>query len=69
MLATAPRGCAGAILIRDTDGNTLGTHQRIDTTPRYDLSAFGHAQATDRFHMVIDGDLIAHRYLGDARLW
>lgn len=30
--------------------------------PRYD----------DRFHTVIDGDridLIAHRYLGDAKLW
>ena len=53
---------AGSILIRDADGNTLGTRQRIDTKPRYD----------DRFHTVIDGDridLIAHRYLGDARLW
>lgn len=53
---------AGSILIRDADGDTFGTRQRIDTTPRYD----------DRFHTVIDGDridLIAHRYLGDARLW
>lgn len=53
---------AGSILIRDAGGETLGTRQRIDTKPRYD----------DRFHTVADGDridLIAHRYLGDARLW
>ena len=51
------------ILIRDAAGiETLGTRQRIDTTPRPD----------DRFHTVLDGDridVIAHRYLGDARLW
>jgi len=34
----------------------------IDTTPRYD----------DRFHTVIEGDrldLLAHRYLGNFKLW
>ena len=53
---------AGCILVRDTDGDRLGTRQRIDTTARHD----------DQFHTVVDGDrldLIAHRYLGDARLW
>jgi hypothetical protein len=53
---------AGCILYRDTAGDYLGRRQRIDTTPRYD----------DRSHIVIAGDridLIAYRYLGDARLW
>jgi len=53
---------AGCILVHDARGDTLGTRQRIDTTPRHD----------DQFHSVTDGDrldLIAHRYLGDARLW
>lgn len=52
----------GSILIRDAGGETLGTRYRIDAKPRYD----------DRFHTVVDGDrldLIAHRYLGEARLW
>ncbi len=50
------------ILLRDSDGETLGTRHRIDTTPRFD----------DRFHTVAAGeriDLIAHRYLGNAHLW
>jgi len=53
---------ASCIILRGTEGDSLGTRPRIDTTPRYD----------DRFHTVIEGDridLIAHRYLGDARLW
>jgi hypothetical protein len=53
---------ADCILYRDSDGEYLGRRQRIDTTPRYD----------DRLHTVIEGDridLLAHRYLGDARLW
>jgi len=53
---------ATCILLRDGQSDSLATRQRIDTTPRYD----------DRFHTIIDGDridLIAHRYLGDARLW
>lgn len=53
---------AGCILYRDSDGEYLGRRQRIDTTPRYD----------DRLHTVVEGDridLLAHRYLGDARLW
>ena len=53
---------ATCILVRDGDGDRLGTRLRIDTTPRHD----------DQFHTVVDGDridLIAHRYLGDARLW
>ena len=53
---------AGCILYRDSSGEYLGRRERIDTTPRYD----------DRLHTVIAGDridLIAHRYLGDARLW
>jgi nucleoid-associated protein YgaU len=43
-------------------GEYLGRRQRIDTTPRYD----------DRLHTVTGGDridLLAHSYLGDARLW
>jgi len=53
---------AACILLRDGRGDSLGTRQCIDTTPRRD----------DRFHTVIEADrldLIAHRYLGDARLW
>ena len=53
---------AACILLRDADGDSLGTRPRIDTASRYD----------DHFHAVTDGDrldLIAHRYLGDARLW
>ncbi len=53
---------ASCVLYRDEDGKCLGTRQRIDATPRYD----------DRFHTVTDGerlDIIAHRYLGDAKLW
>jgi hypothetical protein len=53
---------AGCILYRDSAGEYLGRRQRIDTTPRYD----------DRLHTVIEGDridLLAHRYLGDVRLW
>ena len=50
------------ILYRDSSGDYLGRRERIDTTPRYD----------DRLHTVVAGDridLIAYRYLGDARLW
>lgn len=53
---------AACLILRGAEGDSLGTRSRIDTTPRYD----------DRFHTVIEGDridLIAHRYLGDARLW
>ncbi len=53
---------ASCVLYRDGDGESLGTRQRIDATPRYD----------DRFHTVTEGerlDIIAHRYLGDAKLW
>jgi nucleoid-associated protein YgaU len=53
---------AACILLQDSGGDSLGTRPRIDTTARYD----------DRFHTVTDGDrldLIAHQYLGDARLW
>ena len=45
-----------------TRSQRFGVRQRIDTTPRYD----------DRLHTVVEGDrldLLAHRYLGDARLW
>ena len=53
---------AGCILYRDSDGDSFGFRQRIDTSPRPD----------DRFHTVIDGDrldLLAYHYLGDVRLW
>jgi nucleoid-associated protein YgaU len=53
---------AGCILYRDSTGEYLGRRERIDTTPKYD----------DRLHTVVEGDridLLAHRYLGDARLW
>ncbi len=53
---------ADCILYRDTAGDFFGRRRRIDTTPRYD----------DRLHTVIEGDridLLAHRYLGDAKLW
>ena len=49
---------AHCLLYRDSDGTSLGMRQRIDTTPRYD----------DRLH-TDRLDLLAHRYLGDARLW
>ena len=53
---------ARCVLYRDSDGTSLGMRQRIDTTPRHD----------DRLHTVVEGDrmdLLAYRYLGDARLW
>lgn len=53
---------ASCVLYRDGDGESFGTRQRIDATPRFD----------DRFHTVTDGerlDIIAHRHLGDAKLW
>ena len=53
---------ASCILYRDASGEYLGRRDRIDTTPRYD----------DRLHTVIAGDridLIAYRYLDDAKLW
>ena len=51
-----------SILCEEDDGSFLGNRPQIDTTPRDD----------DRMHMVVEGDrldLLAHRYLGDARLW
>lgn len=53
---------ANCILYLDGSTEFLGTRQRIDTTPQPD----------DVFYTVVEGDridLIAHRYLGDARLW
>jgi hypothetical protein len=53
---------AGCILYRDAAGEYLGRRERIDTAPRYD----------DRLHTVVAGDridLLAHRYLGDVKLW
>ena len=53
---------ARCVLYRDSDGTSLGMRQRIDATPRHD----------DRLHTVVEGDrldLLAYRYLGDARLW
>jgi len=53
---------ARCVIYRDSDGTSLGMRQRIDTTPRH----------ADRLHIVVEGDrldLLAHRYLGDARLW
>ena len=53
---------ASCILYRDSEGDSFGSRQRIDTSPRYD----------DRFHTVIDGDridMLAYHYLGDATLW
>lgn len=50
------------ILYKDHPHDFLGMRQRIDTTPRFD----------DCFHTVMDGDridLLAHRYLGNAKLW
>lgn len=53
---------ASCVLYRDGHGDSLGLRQRIDNAPRHD----------DQFHTVTDGerlDLIAYRYLGDAKLW
>ena len=50
------------VLIRDGRGEALGSRRPIATPLRHD----------DRFHTVIAGDridLLAWRYLGDARLW
>ena len=51
-----------SILCEDEHESFLGNRPRIDATPRDD----------DRTHTVVEGDrldLLAHRYLGDARLW
>jgi len=53
---------ASCILYRETEGDSFGSRQRINTNPRYD----------DQFHIVIDGDridMLAYHYLGDASLW
>lgn len=53
---------ATCILYVDDDQEFIGTRQRIDASPRSD----------DVFHTVVEGDrmdLIAYRYLGDAKLW
>ena len=53
---------ARCLLYRDSDATPLGARQRPGTTPGHD----------DRLHTVVEGDrldLLAHRYLGDARLW
>ncbi len=53
---------ANCILYRDSDGDSFGNRQRIDTSHRYD----------DQFHTVIDGDridMLAYHYLGNAKLW
>lgn len=53
---------AKSILYKSSEGDSLGMRRRIDTTPRFD----------DSFHSVVDGDridLLAHRYLGNAKLW
>jgi len=53
---------AHCLLYRHSYSTSLGMLQRIDTTPGHD----------DRLHIVVEGDrldLLAHRYLGDARLW
>jgi len=50
------------VICRDSDGESLSLRQPVDATPRYD----------DRFHTVMEGDridLLAYRYLQDARLW
>ena len=51
-----------SILCQDEGGDFLGNRPQIPTAPRPD----------DRFHTVVEGDrldLLAYRYLGDARLW
>ena len=51
-----------SILCEDDDGAFLGNRPQIDRTHRND----------DRRHTVVEGDrldLLAHRYLRDARLW
>ena len=53
---------AQSILYKSSGSDSLGMRRRIDTMPRFD----------DCFHTVIDGDridLLAHRYLGNAKLW
>ncbi len=53
---------AQSVLYKSNEGDSLGMRRRVDTTPRFD----------DYFHTVIDGDridLLAHRYLGNAKLW
>lgn len=53
---------ATCILYVDGDQEFIGTRQQIDASPRSD----------DVFHTVVEGDridLIAYRYLGDAKLW
>ena len=53
---------AKCLRYRESDGDSLGMRFPIDTSPRFD----------DRFHTVTDGDrldLLAHRYLGEAKLW
>ena len=51
-----------SVLCEDDNFAFLGNRPQIDATPRDD----------DRTHIVVEGDrldLLAHRYLGDARLW
>ncbi|HRT96273.1 MAG TPA: hypothetical protein P5532_17760 [Planctomycetota bacterium] len=51
-----------SILCQDEGFDFLGNRPQVPTTPRPD----------DRFHTVVEGDrldLLAYRYLGDARLW
>lgn len=53
---------AKSILYRDGKDEFLGFRQRLDTSERPD----------DRFHKVQPReriDLLAYRYLGDAKLW
>jgi len=53
---------AQSILYKSNESDSLGMRRSIYTTPRFD----------DYFHTVIDGDridLLAHRYLGNAKLW
>ncbi len=53
----------GGTLVKDLEGDWIvPKSQGFDTRPRND----------DRFHTVIQGervDLLAHKYLGDARLY
>ena len=51
-----------SILCQDDGFEFLGNRPQIEAAPRPD----------DRFHTVVEGeriDLLAHRCLGDARLW